>query len=149
MEASRGIYRLAFDSQLAVLIIFHHDLGVGFDPQHLATALGNVQTIIFIGPNRSATSELAHILLPAAAWPEKEGTFTNFAGRVQRICKAVEPLGDARPEWLILKRLGKALGVPVPYLEAGDVFAAIGQSVPAFAGLSYESVGSFGAMLKG
>ena len=148
MEASRGIYRLAFDSQLAVLIIFHHDLGVGFDPQHLATALGNVQTIIFIGPNRNATSELAHILLPAAAWAEKDGTFTNFVGRVQRIDKTVEPLGDALPEWLLLKRLGKTLGVSVPYLEAGDVFAAIGQSVPAFAGLNHEVVGSNGVMLK-
>jgi predicted molibdopterin-dependent oxidoreductase YjgC len=108
-----------------------------------------VPTIIFIGPNRNATSEFAHILLPAASWAEKDGSFTNFASRVQRIHAAVEPLGDARPEWMILKRLGKALGVSVPYLEAGDVFAAIGQSVPAFAGLSYESVGSNGAMLKG
>jgi NADH-quinone oxidoreductase subunit G len=148
MEASRGIYRLAFDSQLAVLIIFHHDLTAGFDPQHLATALGNIQTIIFVGPNRNATSEFAHILLPAAAWPEKDGTFANFAGRVQRIRKAVEPLGDARPEWQILKRLGKTLGVVVPYLETSDVFAAIGQSVPAFTGLNYEVVGDNGAMLK-
>jgi NADH-quinone oxidoreductase subunit G len=148
MEAARGIYRLAFDSQLAVLIIFHHELGVGFDPQHLATALGNVQTIIFVGPNRNATSELAHILLPAAAWPEKDGTFTNFDGRVQRICKAIEPLDDARPEWLIIKRLGKELGISIPYFETPDVFAAIGQNTPAFAGLSYEMIGSNGAMLK-
>jgi NADH-quinone oxidoreductase subunit G len=148
LEASRGIYRLAFDGQLAVLIIFHHDLGAGFDPQHLARALGNVPTIVFVGPNRNATSEFAHILLPAAAWAEKDGTFTNFAGRVQRIGKAVEPLGDARPEWLILKRLGKALGVSVPYLDASDVFAAIGQSVPAFSGLNYDTVGDAGAMLK-
>jgi NADH-quinone oxidoreductase subunit G len=149
MQASKDIYRLAFDSQLAVLIIFHHDLATGFEAQHLATALGNVQTIIFIGPNRNATSEFAHILLPAAAWPEKDGTFTNFASRVQRIHQAIEPLGDARPEWQIVKRLGKELGVSVPYLEVGDVFAAIGQTVPAFAGLNYETVGSNGAMLKG
>jgi formate dehydrogenase major subunit len=110
--------------------------------------LGNVPAIVFVGPNRNATSEFAHILLPAAAWAEKDGTFTNFAGRVQRIGKAVEPLGDARPEWLILKRLGKALGVSVPYLDASDVFAAIGQSVPAFSGLNYETVGDAGAMLK-
>ena len=116
--------------------------------QHLGTALGNVQTIIFVGPNRNATSEYAHILLPAAAWPEKDGTFTNFANRVQRIHKAVEPLDDARSEWQILKRLGKALGVSVPYLETGDVFAAIGQSAPAFAELNYEVIGSKGAMLK-
>jgi len=148
MEASRGMYRLAFDSQLAVLIVFHHDLAAGFDPQHLATALGSVPTIIFIGPNRNATSEFAHILLPAASWPEKDGTFTNFAGRVQRLHKAVEPLGDARPEWQILKRLGKELGVSAPYLDAADVFAAIGQTVPALAGMNYEVIGSNGTMLK-
>jgi predicted molibdopterin-dependent oxidoreductase YjgC len=148
MQPSRDLYRLAFDSQLAVLIICHHDLTRGFDPQHLATALGNVQTIVFIGPNRNATSEFAHILLPAVSWAEKDGTFTNFAGRVQRTRPAAEPLGDARPEWLILKRLGKELGVSMPYLEASDVFAAIGRSVPAFAELTYEVVGGKGAMLK-
>lgn len=149
MQASRDLYRLAFDRLLSVLIVFHHDLALGFDPAHLPTALNNVPTIIFVGPNRNATSEFAHILLPSAAWAEKDGTFTNYAGRVQRFHAAVEPLGDARPEWMILKRLGKELGVSVPYLEAGDVFAAIGQSVPASAALDYESVGGSGSMLKG
>ncbi|MDZ7302986.1 MAG: molybdopterin-dependent oxidoreductase [candidate division KSB1 bacterium] len=148
MQASRDLYRLAFDRLLSVLFIFHHDLTLGFEAEHLAAALGNVPTIIFIGPNRNATSEFAHILLPAAAWPEKDGTFTNFAGRVQRMRAAVQPLGDARTEWMILKRLGKPLGLSVPYVEAGDVFAAIGRNVPAFSGLTYESVGSFGVMLK-
>jgi NADH-quinone oxidoreductase subunit G len=148
MQASRDLYRLAFDRLLSVLIIFHHDLTVGFDPAHLPTALNNVPTIIFVGPNRNATSDFAHILLPAASWAEKDGSFTSYAGRVQRLHAAIEPLGDSRPEWMILKRLGKELGVPVPYLEAGDVFAAIGQSVPAFAGLNYESIGSSGAILK-
>jgi NADH-quinone oxidoreductase subunit G len=148
MQASRDLYRLVFDGKLTVLIVFHHDLTLGFDAEPLATALGNVPTIIFIGPNRNPTSEMAHIVLPAAAWPEKDGTFTNFAGRVQRLEKAVEPLGDARPEWLILKRLGKALGASVPYLEAGDVFETLSRAVPAFHGLSYESIGNSGAMLK-
>jgi NADH-quinone oxidoreductase subunit G len=149
IQASRNLYRLAFESKLAVLIIFHHDLTSGFEAEPLTATLGNVATIIFIGPNRNATSEFAHILLPAAAWAEKNGTFTNHAGRVQRLHKAVDPLGDARPEWMILKRLGKPLGVTIPYLEAEDVFMALTRAVPAFSGLNYQIIGDSGAMLKG
>lgn len=148
IQVSRNLYNLAFDSNLAVLIIFHHDLTVGFDPELLASTLSKVPCIIFIGPNRNPTSDLAHILLPAAAWPEKDGTFTNFSGRVQRINKALEPLGDARPEWMILKRLGKALGESFSYLEAEDVFEALSRAVPAFHSLSYEAIGSSGVLLR-
>ncbi|MBC6951098.1 hypothetical protein DWB58_24475, partial [candidate division KSB1 bacterium] len=143
-QDSQNLLQEAADGKLAVLLIFHHDLTDGFAQETIAKALQKVPTVIFIGTNRHATSDLAHVLLPAAAWPEKHGTFTNFADRVQRLYAAVAPLGDARPEWQILKMLGKQLGVMSPYLEAEDVFNALAQEIAAFHGMSYETMGEVG-----
>ncbi len=56
------------------------------------------------------TSALAHAVLPAAAWPEKEGTMTNSERRVGLVGKLIEPPGDALPDWQIFARLAAALG---------------------------------------
>lgn len=143
-QDSQNLLQEAADGKLAVLLIFHQDLSAGFAQETIAKALQKVPTVMFIGTNRQATSDLAHILLPAAAWPEKHGTFTNFADRVQRLRAAVAPLGDARPEWQILKMLGKHLGVMIPYLEAEDVFNALAQEIAAFHGMSYETMDELG-----
>ncbi len=143
-QASADLLQQAADGKLAVLLIFFHDLTAGFAAEAVTSALAKVPTVIFIGPNRNATSAAAHFTLPAAAWPELDGTFTNFADRVQRLRRAVAPLGDARPVWQIVKLLGKPLGVIVPYLEAEDVFAALARENSAFAGMSYATIGDLG-----
>jgi ferredoxin-nitrate reductase len=56
------------------------------------------------------TGALAHVLLPAAAWPEKDGTMTNSERRVSLVQRALEPPGDALPDWEVFARLGRALG---------------------------------------
>lgn len=56
------------------------------------------------------TSALAHVLLPAAQWPEKEGTMTNSERRVGLVRRALDPPGEALPDWEIFARLGRALG---------------------------------------
>jgi len=143
-KASTDLLQQAADGKLAVLLIFFHDLTQGFAADALTNALAKVPTVIFIGPNRNATSAAAHFILPAAAWPEIDGTFTNFAERVQRLRRAVAPLGDARPVWQIVKLLGKPLGLVIPYLEAEDVFAALARENSAFAGMSYVTIGDLG-----
>lgn len=144
MKASADLLQQAADGKLAVLLIFSHDLSQSFAADAVTSALAKVPTVIFIGPNRNATSAAAHFILPAAAWPELDGTFTNFAERVQRLRRAVAPLGDARPVWQIVKLLGKPLGVILPYLESEDVFAALARENSAFAGMSYATIGDLG-----
>ncbi|MCK6559237.1 (2Fe-2S)-binding protein [candidate division KSB1 bacterium] len=143
-KASADLLQQAADGKLAVLLIFSHDLSQSFAADAVTSALAKVPTVIFIGPNRNATSAAAHFILPAAAWPELDGTFTNFAERVQRLRRAVAPLGDARPVWQIVKLLGKPLGVILPYLESEDVFAALARENSAFAGMSYATIGDLG-----
>ena len=90
-------------------------------------------------------------MLPSAAYVEREGTFTNFQGRVQRFRTVVEPLGDAAADWDILGRLGRALGAADPALaatRAEQVFTALAGQVPAFAGMTYRALGDAGLVVK-
>ena len=101
-----AILAAARAGRLRCLWVFHHDLlASGWPAGEVAEALARVETVIFTGTNANATSERAHWVLPAAAWLEREGTFTNFEGRVQRFRTAIEPLGAALAEWDLLGRV--------------------------------------------
>ena len=131
------------------LWVFGHDLLAGAWPEaETDAALRALPLLIFTGTNANATSERAHWVLPAAAWVEREGTYTNFEGRVQRFRQAVEPLGQALPEWDILGRVLRALGVEVGATRAERWFRELAAAVPAFAGLTYQAIGDTGAVLS-
>ncbi len=88
--------------QIKTLIVFGEDVtrhGLGAD------LLGKLETLIVSDILPNETTRLAHYLLPGCAHAEKRGTFTNTKGRVQKFMKAVEPPGDARPEWEFLREL--------------------------------------------
>jgi NADH-quinone oxidoreductase subunit G len=120
-----------------------HDV-IGNLPGQARPAL---DTLIFQGTNRCATSEAADIVLPAATCFEKDGTFTNEDNRVQRFERALSPLGEAESDLVLLQRLGETLRVSVPPGSAADVFEALAASEPPFAGLTHESLGDLGAVL--
>ena len=145
-----GILAAARGGRLRCLWVFHHDLlAAGWPATEAAQALGRVETVIFTGTNANATSDRAHWVLPAAAWVEREGTFTNFEGRVQRFRTAVEPLGAALPEWDVLGRVLGALGETASATRAEHWFRELARTVGAFAGLTYQSVGDAGQMVAG
>lgn len=105
--------------------------------------------IIVIGtalPHGIATPQ---VVLPIANVAEEEGTFTNLRGRVQRFLQAKAAPGLARPSWFALADLNNAIGVKGDYFLPGAVFAALAQAEPAFAGLSYETLGLYGAPVSG
>ena len=83
------------------------------------------------------TAKAADVVLPAAAWAEREGTYTNGERRVQRFYPAVPARG--RPDHQIAAELGGRLGVALPKF-ASQVFAEIAQAVPAYAGLTYDAL---------
>jgi NADH-quinone oxidoreductase subunit G len=130
------------------LYLCHHDLTRSYDANVVADALGKLDFLVFHGAVDHASAALAHVQLPGAVYAEKAGTFTNFQGRVQRIHAAISPLGQALADVDILARLAAALGTPLPEGSVDQVFTAIGTEVAAFAGMSYESVGDSGQMLK-
>ena len=94
------------------LWVFDHDLlASGLPAADVSAALGRVETVIFAGTNANATSARAHWVLPAAAWVEREGTFTNFEGRVQRFRTGRRAARRRRcPAWDLLGHVLAALG---------------------------------------
>jgi len=84
------------------------------------------------------TSNLAHIILPAATFAEKDGTFTNTERRVQRVRKALDPVGKARPDWEILCDVARRMGAQgFDFASPSDVMDEIAKVVPQYMGISY------------
>jgi predicted molibdopterin-dependent oxidoreductase YjgC len=90
------------------------------------------------------TAERAHVFLPAAAFAEKDGTFTNSERRVQRVRQAIPPAGDARPDWWITcelaRRTAKRLGLPAGGFDYGhpsEIFNEMASLWPSIRGMSY------------
>ncbi|MEI7899218.1 MAG: formate dehydrogenase subunit alpha [bacterium] len=92
----------------------------------------------------SETAKLADVVLPATCFAEKDGTFTNTERRVQRVRKAVEPPGEARPDWQVLCDVSTAMGYPMAYADASEIFDEIASLTPSYGGMSYERIGQVG-----
>jgi NADH-quinone oxidoreductase subunit G len=159
---TRGAELLGLDGDVAALLadvragrvrcvwVFHHDLLTsGLPPAEARAALAAAETLIWSGTNTGRTSAMAHLVLPSAAWVEREGTFTNFQGRVQRFRAAVEPLGEALADWDLVGRVLRALGGEVRATRAEHWFRELAERVPAFAGLTYASIGDRGQPVAG
>ena len=87
-------------------------------------------TIVYQGHHGDAGAHLADVILPGAAYTEKDGTYVNTEGRVQRGRRAVFPPGDAREDWTILRALSEALGVTLPYDSLAAVRARMIEAAP-------------------
>ncbi len=135
--------------ELEGLFVFQHDLGQYFCQEALSTIRKHVKTIVFEGSNENSLSKVADVVLPGASYAEKDGTFVNFEGRVQRIKKAFEPIGASRPTWQTLADLAALTGFSAgSYRKAEDVFADLVKSDAAFEGLSYKALGQGGQVWK-
>jgi formate dehydrogenase alpha subunit len=95
------------------------------------------------------TAKLANVVLPAASFAEKDGTFTNFEGSVQKVKKAIAPLGESLPDWEIILRLADKMGSPMPYSSLQQVMDEIVEvcQLPAYS--LYEGVSYVGAEAEG
>ena len=79
----------------------------------------------------------AHVILPGVSFAEKEGTFTSMEGRVQRVRKAISPVGHSRPDWEILCKLSTRMGYPMSYQNPAQVMEEISSIVPSYAATTY------------
>ena len=130
-----------------VLLVFAVDLVPTFGPEKLDAALSNAEVIVF-DTDYSGTTEYADLVLPIGTAPETEGTFTNYAGRVQRVQQAFPPPGDAKPGWEVLSQCGVKFG-GTDYLSSAEVFVELANKNPASAGLTYSKLGAYGMQLPG
>ena len=133
---------------LKALIIFGQDLVSLFPDRNVEDMLHHLDLSVFIGSNHNLTSEHAQFVLPAATYAEKDGTFTNFEGRIQRIRPALIPLAESKSESEILMFLARKLDLDWSYETQEDIFDGLRRSVPQFQGLNYQKIGKEGVKVS-
>ena len=132
--------------ELDGLFIFGHDLAKIYGAETLTTVRQKVKTMIYEGSNQNPTAAVSDFILPSASYAEKDGTFTNFQGRVQRLKKALEPLTVSRPTREILQDLSHLLGFKLPHDRPELVFEALAKENDTFRGLDYKKIGNQGCV---
>jgi len=102
------------------------------NPRLVAEALTSLDSLVVQDMFLTETARLADVVLPVASFAEKEGTFTNFEGRVNKVHKAIEPIGEALPDWEIILRLAEKIGQPLPFSSLQDIMGEIEELVPSY-----------------
>jgi formate dehydrogenase alpha subunit len=115
---------------------------------HLEQGLNKVDFLVVQDIFLNETARFADVVLPAACFSEKDGTFTNSERRVQLVRKAVEPPGQARADWQILIDLAVACGASWSYESPSEVYAELARHAPKFAGLSHARIQARGEGLQ-
>ena len=109
------------------------------DVRHVREALSKLEFLVVQDIFLSETAEMADVVLPAASFAEKDGTFTNTERRVQRVRKAIEPIGDSRPDWWIICQVAKMLGAGgFDYSHPWQIMEEIRDLTPSYGGISYQ-----------
>jgi predicted molibdopterin-dependent oxidoreductase YjgC len=124
------------------------------DLNHATKAIAQLDCLVVQDLFMHETAELGHVFLPAAAFAEKDGTFTNSERRVQRVRAAVPPPGEARPDWWITaelaKRVARRIGLDADrqfdYASASQIFDEMARLIPFMGGLSHERLDREGGL---
>lgn len=105
---------------------------------HAREALAKLDHLVVQDIFLTETACYADVILPASAFPEKTGTFTNTDRRVQLGRQAIDPPGEARQDLWIIQEMGRRLGLDWNYSGPDAVFAEMRQAMPSIAGISWE-----------
>ena len=108
------------------------------DVRHAREALAELEMLVVQDIFLTETGYLADVILPASAFPEKTGTFTNTDRSVQLGRQALDPPGEARQDLWIIVEIAKRLGLEWTYAHPREVFAEMRQAMPSIAGISWE-----------
>ncbi|MHB9023000.1 MAG: formate dehydrogenase subunit alpha [Armatimonadota bacterium] len=117
------------------------------DANHIQEALRRMDFVVFQDIFLSGSAEFADVVLPAASFAEKDGTFTNLERRVQLLHPAIPPVGDAKPDWWITCEIAKRMGAQgFDYANAAEIMDEIARLTPSFAGLSFARLDAEGGI---
>ena len=114
------------------------------DANHVRKAISALDFLVVQDIFLTETAKHADVVLPAACYAEKDGTFTNTERRVQRVRKAVEPPGRARADSEIICDLSRRMGYDLGPSSGADIFEEIRTLTPTYAGMTYDRVDACG-----
>ena len=106
--------------------------------------IGKIEFIVCQEIFMTEVAKLAHVVLPATSFAEKDGTFANTERRIQRVRKAVDAPGQARPDWKIISDVATAMGYPMSYSGPSEIYDEMAALSPSFAGINYERIDKVG-----
>jgi len=110
------------------------------DIAHVEKALKNLELLVVQDIFLNETGALAQVVLPTAAWAEKDGTYTNTERRVQRIRRAVAAPGHALSDWEIITLLAQKLGAQWHYPTVKEIMDEINSTTPSYQGIIYQRI---------
>jgi NADH-quinone oxidoreductase subunit G len=114
------------------------------DREKMLSALERLSFLVVQDTHLTPTAKLAHVVFPSTHFGEKDGTYTNRKGRVQRLNAALVPPPGALHDWQILARLLSDAGEEIPYRTPAEIFQQISQEIPRYRGLSFSEIGELG-----
>ncbi len=116
------------------------------DLNHARVALAKLDHLVVQDLFLTETAFHADVVLPASAFAEKSGTFTNTDRRVQIARPVLDPPGDARQDWWIIAEIAKRMGLGWNYPGPAEIFAEMAQVMPSFANITWERLEREGAV---
>jgi len=109
------------------------------DSTHVREALRRLELFVVQDIFLTETAKLADVVLPACSFAEKDGTFTNTERRVQRVRKAIEPVGDSRPDWWIGCEIARRMGAKgFDFENPSQIMDEITTVTPSYGGISFS-----------
>ena len=170
-----GILNAIKEKKIKALYLIEDDIVEAFP--EFENAIAGLDLLIVHSTNQNKSTALADIIFPAATFAEKNGTFVNINGTVQRIRPAVSVVEQDRaldgmsmsrldkfgtqwdrwasgkkinalPSWKILTSISKAMGSKFKFNMAEEIFSEMANSIEAFKGLDYDVIGELGAKIK-
>lgn len=130
------------DGSFKAMFIVGEDTAVSDpDTHHIVHALKSAEFLVVQDLFLTKTAEFADVVLPAACWAEKDGTFTSSERKVQRVRRAVAPPGEAKPDWQILSEIGRRFGLAMNYSSPREIFEEMAALAPIYSGITYERIG--------
>ncbi len=109
------------------------------DANHVKQFLNNLDFLVVQDIFLTETARLADVVLPATSFAEKEGTFTNTERRVQRVRRAIAPVGNSKPDWWIICQLARRMGAKgFDFANAAQIMDEIAGLTPSYGGISHD-----------
>ncbi len=139
---SLGMTKASQSGKFRALLLFGEDPVVTDpDQNQVKASLKNLDLFVVAELTMTETAKLADIVLPAASFAEKDGTFTNCERRVQRVTKALPPLGEAKGDWQWLQALAKQMGSQqLNWANSEEVFNEIASLTPSYQAMTYQKI---------
>jgi formate dehydrogenase (NADP+) alpha subunit len=111
------------------------------DTENIKKSLGNLDFLVVQDIFMSETAMMADVVLPGCSFAEKDGTFANSERRVQRVRKAIDPIGESRPDWLITCQIAQKMGSKgFVFNDASEIYDEISEIAPIFGGINYNRI---------